>query len=86
MAEIIKAHQIIDTHSHYWPEAMVSTLKSGGSWHGWELTKTAKGKLAVARGNWLAPFEFDEYAGDIALRREKRLEIEKITNKTLKIA
>ena len=85
MAEIIKAHQIIDTHSHYWPEAMVSTLKSGGSWHGWELTKTAKGKLAVARGNWLAPFEFDEYAGDIALRREKRLEIEKITTELLMV-
>jgi hypothetical protein len=78
MTEIVKSQQIIDTHSHYWPEAMVSALKSGGSWHGWELTKTAKGKLAVARGNWIAPFEFDEYAGDIALRREKDMKSKKL--------
>ena len=77
--------QIIDTHSHYWPAEMVNTLKSGGMWHGWQLTKTKTGKLAVARGSRMAPFEFDEYAGDLALRRKERQRLEGVTAELLMV-
>jgi aminocarboxymuconate-semialdehyde decarboxylase len=85
MTENLQANQIIDTHTHYWPSAMVAALKSGKSWHGWELTKTTAGKLAVTRNHRLAPFEFDVYAGDLMLRRTKRLELEQITTELLMV-
>jgi aminocarboxymuconate-semialdehyde decarboxylase len=77
--------KVIDTHSHYWPDAMVNALKGGKQWHGWELTKNAAGKLAVARGHRMAPFEFDEYAGDLILRRTKRLELEGVNTELLMV-
>jgi len=81
----LNTNQVIDTHSHFWPSEMVKSLKSGGTWHGWSLTKNQAGKLSVSRNNRSAPFEFDEYAGDLILRRTKRLELEKITKELLMV-
>lgn len=85
MSESINVNQTIDMHSHYWPSEMVSSLKSGKSWHGWDLTKNHNGKHSVSRNHRSAPFEFDEYAGDLNLRRVKRLELEKITTELLMV-
>jgi aminocarboxymuconate-semialdehyde decarboxylase len=85
MNQSINADQIIDMHSHYWPEAMVTALKSGKTWHGWKLSRSQNGKPSVSRGNRTAPFEFDPYAGDLGLRRSKRLELEKITTELLMV-
>jgi len=81
----LNTSQVIDTHSHFWPSEMVKSLRSGGTWHGWSLTKNQAGKLSVTRNNRSAPFEFDEYAGDLILRRTKRLELEKITKELLMV-
>jgi aminocarboxymuconate-semialdehyde decarboxylase len=85
MTSVQPIGEVIDTHSHYWPDGMVAQLKAGKLWHGWELTKTSTGKSAVARGARVAPFEFDEYAGDLTLRRAKRLELENISAELLMV-
>ena len=77
--------KVIDTHSHYWPGEMVQMLQSGKSWHGWELTKNKAGKLSVARGSRIAPFEFDAYAGDLSLRRKERKKLEGISQELLMV-
>lgn len=47
---------VVDTHSHFWPRAMVDALDRGQPWHGWRRERTAAGGETLACSAGTAPF------------------------------
>jgi aminocarboxymuconate-semialdehyde decarboxylase len=46
----------VDVHAHFWPAGLLSAVREGTSWYGWEPVRLADGRSAVALGDRLVRF------------------------------
>ena len=48
-----------DVHTHFLPEAMITELRAGRSWHGWRRIRLADGREAIESAAGIAPFSLE---------------------------